>query len=108
MAKLKALRPELAKLASRVGALQGTPRIRGSVLQGIRARHFARYPLCVECERHGRVSAATELDHIAELADGGAESEANRQGLCAACHRRKTAAAIAARHSAAAGGGGRE
>ncbi len=105
MGKLKALRPDLPKLASRVGALQGTPRIRGSALQGIRARHFARYPLCFECERHGRVSAATELDHIAELADGGAESEANRQGLCAACHRRKTAAAIAARHSAAGGGG---
>ena len=105
MAKLKALGPKLATLSGRVGALQGTPRIRGSALQAIRRRHFERHPLCVECERHGRVSAATELDHIVELADGGAESDANRQGLCGECHRRKTASAIAARHSAASGGG---
>jgi 5-methylcytosine-specific restriction enzyme A len=47
-------------------------------------------PLCVMCLAQGIVSAATELDHILALSNGGADTAANRQGLCAACHRAKT------------------
>ena len=58
-------------------------------------RHFlAQHPLCAECERQGRVSAANTVDHIIPHrgdtkrfwdADGW-------QALCAGCHSRKTAA----------------
>ena len=67
-----------------------TERIRGRRLQTIRARHFARHPLCVDCEKAGRVRLATELDHIVALVNGGQDVEANRQGLCSSCHAAKS------------------
>ena len=51
-----------------------------------RTRLFAKAPLCVECEKAGRVRLATIRDHIVPLAEGGAEDETNTQGLCDACH----------------------
>lgn len=68
-----------------------TLRIRGRKLQQIRRDHFRRHPLCVECEKRGLIRAATELDHIVPLADGGPDVESNRQGLCGDCHRIKSA-----------------
>ena len=44
--------------------------------------------MCAMC----KVSAATELDHIVALANGGTNDEDNLQGLCAACHEIKTTA----------------
>lgn len=66
-------------------------RIRGRALQRIRAEHFSRHPLCVVCHAAGRLEVATELDHIVPLFMGGADVDANRQGLCASCHAQKTA-----------------
>jgi len=60
------------------------------------------HPLCAECERNDRVEAATELDHIIELIDGGADDESNLQGLCHACH---VAKSTASRSTRRAGGG---
>lgn len=68
-----------------------TERIRGRKLQAIRARWFSRWPLCVHCERAGRTRLATQLDHILALDNGGADTDANRQGLCDECHDAKTA-----------------
>lgn len=69
-------------------------RITGRRLQRIRQRHFDSYPLCVECEKAGRVRLATELDHIVALVNGGLDfdqdSGQNRQGLCFDCHEDKT------------------
>ena len=65
-------------------------RITGRKLQGMRARLFAAHPLCVECERHGRVTVATERDHVVPLFMGGADDETNQQGLCAPCHEAKS------------------
>ena len=65
-------------------------RIRGTTLQNIRAAHFRRYPLCVVCEAAGRVTAATELDHVLALHLGGKDTADNRQGLCADCHLEKS------------------
>ena len=69
-------------------------RIRGRALQEIRKRHFEQYPLCVECQKHGRIALATELDHIIALTNGGKDFDedagTNRQGLCADCHEAKT------------------
>lgn len=59
-------------------------------MQRIRARHFAANPLCVMCEAGGHYSVATELDHKVALVNGGADDDANRQGLCYECHLRKT------------------
>lgn len=68
-------------------------RITGKRLQAIRASHFGRHPLCVRCQAKTppQVSLATQLDHILALEHGGADTEDNRQGLCAECHKDKTA-----------------
>ncbi|MFD1709078.1 HNH endonuclease [Ottowia sp. GY511] len=68
---------------------QPTKRITGRRLQAMRAALFARSPLCAECERQGRVTPATERDHIVPLAEGGADDDTNVQGLCHACHEEK-------------------
>lgn len=67
-----------------------TKRITGRKLQAMRADLFTRQPLCAECERQGRVSRATQRDHIKPLSDGGADDQTNEQGLCEACHDEKS------------------
>lgn len=74
-----------------------TVRIRGRQLQDIRKRHFQKNPLCVECQKLGKVRAATQVDHRKPLWDGGTDTEDNRQGLCDQCHDRKTASEAALR-----------
>jgi len=66
-------------------------RIRGRTLQKLRASVFNARPLCVRCEAHGRLSLATDLDHIKPLCKGGSNDLDNLQGLCAQCHKDKTA-----------------
>lgn len=56
----------------------------------MRARLFARCPLCVECTRLGLARAATQRDHIIPLAEGGLDDETNEQALCEACHDAKS------------------
>ena len=63
-----------------------TKRVTGRKLQTMRASLFRRQPLCAECQRHGRVSSATQRDHIIPLAEGGADDDDNVQGLCRDCH----------------------
>ena len=72
-----------------------TKRITGRKLQTMRAELFARDPLCAECRRQGRVTLATQRDHIKPLAEGGADDSSNVQGLCAACHEAKSKAEAA-------------
>lgn len=69
-----------------------TKRVTGRKLQAMRARLFTTNPLCAECERHGRVTLATQRDHIIPLAEGGPDDESNEQGLCAPCHEEKSLA----------------
>lgn len=61
-------------------------RLTGRALQAARAALFAERPLCAECERNGRVRAATKRDHIVPVAEGGTEDPSNIQGLCEDCH----------------------
>lgn len=68
-----------------------TPRQRGRAWMVIRARWLRAHPLCVSCEQTGRVAAATKLDHVTPLWQGGADDESNYQGLCEPCHKFKTA-----------------
>lgn len=65
-------------------------RITGRRLQAMRAALFSRNPLCVECQKVGRVVPATQRDHIIPLAEGGADDETNEQGLCDECHEAKS------------------
>ena len=68
-----------------------TQRLRGRPLQTLRRRLLSAQPLCVACQRAGRLTVASELDHIVALVNGGDNDEENLQGLCAPCHVDKTA-----------------
>lgn len=65
--------------------------MRGRKWQRIRWRVLTDNPLCVECEKSGKVRLATEVDHVIPLHKGGTDDPANLQGLCADCHADKTA-----------------
>ncbi len=67
-------------------------RITGRRLQSMRAALFRRAPLCVECEKHGRIRLATQRDHTLALEEGGTDTPDNEQGLCDECHEVKSAA----------------
>ena len=76
-----------------------TKRITGRRLQAMRADLFQRNPLCVECQRLGRVTLATQRDHIKPLAEGGTDDADNEQGLCYDCHEVKSKAeSVRGRH----------
>ena len=47
------------------------------------------------CEAQGRVTLATQRDHIIPLAEGGADDVSNSQGLCKTCHEIKSKAEAA-------------
>ncbi len=74
----------------------GTPsspdkRIRGRKGQELRKRRLRNEPLCRMCKAEGKVTAATEVDHIDPLALGGEDTDENCQSLCAEHHLLKTA-----------------
>lgn len=48
--------------------------------------------LCVACRAKGRITDATEVDHIIPLSKGGTDDAHNLQSLCGPCHESKTAA----------------
>jgi 5-methylcytosine-specific restriction protein A len=67
-----------------------------------RARWLYLHPLCCECEKEGRVTAADVVDHDTPLWKGGADDyETNGRSLCNPHHDAKTAKEAAER---AAGG----
>jgi 5-methylcytosine-specific restriction protein A len=59
-----------------------TPRIRGSQLQRIRRDKLTREPWCRECRKEGVFTIAAIVDHVVPLAEGGEETDTNRQPLC--------------------------
>ena len=67
-----------------------TKRITGRRLQRIRKQVFAEQPICVACKAKGRVTVATQVDHIVALVNGGEDEHENRQALCSECHTEKT------------------
>lgn len=60
-----------------------------AIWRAIRAGVLSREPLCRVCREQGRITAATEVDHI----DGDSANglTINLQPLCTPCHSRKTA-----------------
>jgi len=47
--------------------------------------------LCQPCLALGRVTLATECDHVIGKAQGGSDSLDNAQAICSQCHKDKTA-----------------
>ncbi|HCE39691.1 MAG: HNH endonuclease [Alcanivorax sp.] len=62
----------------------------GKRWRAAREQFLAEHPLCVFCQRRGRVAAATVVDHI--VPHRGDQklfwSRSNWQALCAPCHNR--------------------
>ncbi len=60
--------------------------------QRLRKQKLAINPLCEHCEREGKVTPATVVDHIVPIKEGGAALDINNlQSLCKCCHDSKTA-----------------
>lgn len=83
-------RCEAHKREAWVKPVKATKRITGRRLQAMRKALFDADPLCAECKRQGRVTLATQRDHIKSLAEGGADDHTNVQGLCDDCHEVKS------------------
>nr|WP_240754574.1 HNH endonuclease signature motif containing protein [Lampropedia aestuarii] len=47
--------------------------------------------LCQVCKREGRLTEATEVDHITNKSEGGTDEPKNLQAICTCCHKSKTA-----------------
>ena len=66
-------------------------RIRGRKWMAIRSRIMARdCNLCQSCKKQGKLTLATEIDHIKALANGGSNDDDNLVAICASCHETKT------------------
>lgn len=77
-----------AERRRQVDAARPTSAQRGydAAWQRIRKAFLAEHPHCVDCGR-----AATEVDHIIALADGGTNDWSNLQAKCKSHHSQKTA-----------------
>lgn len=92
--RLTTLKPRLQAIANKIAThTVSATRTRGRKWMEIRARALRRDPLCVWCRKiEGRITPATECDHIVPLHRGGGDNDENLQGLCHDCHVRKTIA----------------
>jgi 5-methylcytosine-specific restriction protein A len=75
-------------------ATRGTTAERGygSRWQQFSRRFLRQNPLCVECEKNGKISPAEVCDHIVpHKGDMAKFWEGPFQGLCVKCHNRKSA-----------------
>lgn len=95
--KLRVLKPQIQVAStSRVQTLQN---VRGSVERkrgsaGVKDRIKIRQRdcgMCQECNRQGRVTLGTVVDHIQPLWNGGSDEDDNKELLCDGCHESKTA-----------------
>lgn len=69
-----------------------TERTRGRKWMAIRQAVLTSEPRCTECRKDGRISIATEVDHIVALHKGGTDELSNLRGLCVEHHLAKTRA----------------
>ena len=47
--------------------------------------------LCQTCKASGKLTPATEVDHVRAKAHGGSDDASNLKAICTPCHRAKTA-----------------
>jgi len=59
-------------------------------------RRLREYPLCAECERHGRVTLAAVTDHVIPIRGDMTLfwDETNHESKCTDCHNRKSATEV--------------
>jgi 5-methylcytosine-specific restriction protein A len=72
---------------------RGSPSKRGYNNDWVKFRKFylREHPLCVQCEKEGRITPASEIHHIKTLRDGGDKyGESNLMPLCHSCHSKIT------------------
>lgn len=62
----------------------------GAAWRRLRALVLSQEPLCRPCAAAGRVTAATEVDHLKPKAKGGADDLENLMPICRPCHHDKT------------------
>lgn len=96
--KLANLKPRLGAISPRVGTIKpgswrndkqtSSQRGYGYKWQKAREGHLRTSPLCVYCQREGRVTAASVVDHkVPHRGDMGLFwDRTNWQSLCASCH----------------------
>jgi 5-methylcytosine-specific restriction enzyme A len=94
--RLQTLPPRVATLdTNRLRTISDVSRLqRQRGRRGVerRARWLRQHPLCEAClkETPPRTTAATEVDHVIPLSQGGRDHVSNFQSLCADHHREKT------------------
>ena len=101
---VKMVRPRVQELKPRArpATVKELVRPAGSTWMRRRAAVLeAAHGLCALCQAQGRLTLAAEVDHIHELADGGADTDDNLQALCIPCHRAKSLASRSARSRSA-------
>lgn len=64
--------------------------LNGAAWARLRALVLTEKPLCEECNKHGRITVATDVDHADNNPANNERS--NLASLCHECHSRKTAA----------------
>lgn len=104
MARLQSLRPQVATLPSRLKSTFTLRKEQEAYGQGRGGRPWRRKRewvmkrdgyLCQPCNREGRITLATEVDHVIPQAEGGSDDETNLQAICDECHKAKTKAEAA-------------
>lgn len=92
---MKTMQPRLTNVEmSRVktkSTPEGTPRTYGGKWMRIRAKVLRDEPLCRVCNGEGRITSATQVDHIVPLSMGGNDDRSNLQPICDLCHDEKSA-----------------
>ena len=63
----------------------------GRAWKRVRDRYIKSHPLCEECEKQGKLTAAEEVHHKLPLSKGGSNEKSNLMALCKSCHSRMTA-----------------
>jgi len=78
-------------------------RLRGRAGVAQRKRRLTAEPTCRICRSKGVIVAATRVDHIVALVNGGTDDDSNVQSLCEPCHDAKTRVDLGQRQQAAIG-----
>ncbi len=81
-----------AEHTRKVDRQRGTAQERGYDYRWLKIRNnfLMRHPLCYDCIKAGRVTAATEVHHIIPLDRNGTNDEGNLMSLCHSCHVKRT------------------
>ena len=100
MGRLRTIAPRLKAPASRITPHRPAEASRqarrematnSAAWRRIRADQLAKEPLCRECDKRRKVTAANVCDHIDGNCNNNPTDGSNYQSLCGPCHSRKTA-----------------